>query len=96
MNSTILEAIRERKCVELRYSGFSRNVEAHAYGRDKDGDEILRCYQTAGGSVSGEREGWKLLKVRDIFSFHIQSSGFTPRSDYRKGDKSMRQIFVEL
>lgn len=96
MNSTIIDAIRERKCVELRYSGYSRNVEPHAYGRDKDGDEILLCYQAAGGSVSGERTGWKLLKVRDIFSFHSQSSGFTPRSDYRKGDKSMRQIFAEL
>lgn len=95
MNSTIIEAIRDRKSVELRYSGYSRNVEPHAYGRDKDGNEILRCYQTAGGSVSGERAGWKLLKVRDIFSLHVQSSVFTPRSDYRKGDKSMEHIFAE-
>ena len=96
MNNIIIEAIRERKCVELRYSGYSRNVEPHSYGRDKDGDEMLRCYQTAGGSVSGERAGWKLLKVRDIFSLHKLSNGFTSRPGYQKGDKAMSQIFAEL
>ena len=34
--------------------GHRRVVEPHAYGRDEDGDEIIRCYQVAGGSASGE------------------------------------------
>jgi hypothetical protein len=96
MNSTIIEAIKNKKILELRYSGYSRQVEPHAYGRDSDGDELLRCYQTAGGSVSGERAGWKLLKVGDIYSLHLLNSQFNPRPNYKKGDKSMERIFAEL
>jgi hypothetical protein len=57
MNSTIIESINQKQCLELRYHGYSRAVEPYAYGRDKEGDEILRCFQTAGGSISGERVG---------------------------------------
>ena len=96
MNPTIVEAINNRNSLELRYSGYSRQVEPHAYGRDKEGDEILRCFQTAGGSVSGERAGWKLLKVRDIYSLHAQKEQFNPRPEYRRGDKSMERIFAQL
>ena len=71
MNATITQAITEKSVLELRYHGYSRIVEPHAYGRDKDGEEILRCYQTSGGSESGEKAGWKLLKVREVFSLHL-------------------------
>lgn len=96
MNTTIIQAINSRATLELRYSGYSREVEPHAYGRDKDGDEVLRCYQTGGGSVSGERAGWKLLKVRDIYSLHAQKNQFNTRPEYRKDDKSMVHIFAQL
>lgn len=96
MNSTIVEAINQTRSLELRYHGYSRMVEPYAYGRDKDGDEILRCYQTAGGSVSGERVGWKLLKVRDVFSLDLLKEKFSPRPEYRKGDKAMEYIYAQL
>ncbi len=96
MNEAISEAIREKLMLELRYHGFSRIVEPHAYGRDKNGDEILRCYQVSGGSESGERIGWKLLKVRDAFSLFVTSASFAPRSDYRRNDKAMEYIFCQL
>lgn len=96
MNTTILEAIRYMKVLELRYHGYSRIVEPHAYGRDKDGDEILRCFQTGGGSESGERTGWKLLKVRDVFSLHQTYESFTPRQEYRRNDKAMAYVLGQL
>lgn len=95
MNS-ILQAIQQTKILELRYDGYFRIVEPHAYGRDKNGDEIIRCYQTAGGSASGESIGWKLLKVRDVFSLHITNTKFSTRSEYKKNDKAMIQIFAQL
>lgn len=52
MNQIVIQAIKERHILEFRYHGWSRMVEPHAYGRDKSGDEVLRCYQVAGGSVS--------------------------------------------
>lgn len=96
MNSIISQAIQQRKVLELRYHGYSRMVEPHAYGRDKDGDEILRCYQVSGGSESGERIGWKLLKVREVFSLHLTSDNFSVRSEYKRNDKAMAYIFEQL
>lgn len=96
MNSTVIQAIRDRKVLELRYHGYSRIVEPHAYGRDKDGDEILRCYQTSGGSESGERIGWKLLKVREVFSLHLTKDIFSIRPEYKRNDKAMGYIFEQL
>jgi len=96
MNSILLQAIQQTKVLELRYHGYSRIVEPHAYGRDKDGDEILRCYQTSGGSESGERVGWKLLKVRDAFSFHLADTTFSARPEYKRNDKAMNHVIAQL
>lgn len=97
MNSQIIDAIKNKKILELRYHGFNRVVEPHAYGRDKDGDEILRCFQIAGGSESGESTGWKLLKVRDIyFIVMLMDKDFTTRSGYKKNDSKMTIIFEQI
>ena len=96
MNAILSQAIQQTKVLELRYHGYSRIVEPHAYGRDKDGDEILRCYQTSGGSESGESVGWKLLKVREAFSFHLTDTSFSDRPEYKRNDKAMNHVFAQL
>jgi hypothetical protein len=96
VNRELCTAIENLQIVELRYSGYSRTVEPHAYGRDKSGDEILRCYQISGGSESGEREGWKLLKVREVYSLHPTKNKFMLRANYKKGDKTMEFIFCQV
>ena len=88
MKSELVGAIQDSKVVELRYHGYARTVEPHAYGRDTSGDEILRCFQTSGGSESGERTGWKLLKVAEVYSVHVQKTTFQARGGYRKNDKA--------
>lgn len=96
MNQNIQSAIHDRCMLELRYNGYSRTVEPHAYGRDRGGEEILRCFQVAGGSESGERTGWKLLKVADAYSVSQMHAQFSPRPEYKRGDKAMQYIFCEL
>jgi hypothetical protein len=96
MNQIISEAIQKKTILELRYHGFSRIVEPHTYDRDKSGDEILRCYQVSGGSESGERSGWKLLKVGEVYSLHITPGCFLPRPGYRRNDKAMEYVFCQL
>ena len=49
-----------------------------------------------GGSVSGARTGWKLLKLREITSLHMGDKGFTPRLVYKRNDKDMMAIFVQV
>jgi len=96
VNTSVTQAIQQRKVLELRYHSHSRIVEPHAYGRAKDGDEILRCYQTSGGSESGQRAGWKLLKVREVFSLHLTNNTFAARPEYKRNDKAMAYIFEQL
>jgi hypothetical protein len=96
MNPTICKAIEEKRVLELRYHGYSRIVEPHIYGEDKNGDEIVRCYQLAGGSESGERAGWKLLKIKDVFLIHLAETGFLPRLEYQRSDKVVRNVFCQI
>lgn len=96
MNQTICRAIQEQMVLDPRYHGYSRLVERHAYGRDKNRDEILRCYQVSGGSESGERMGWKLLKIEEMFSLSATSREFGARAEYRRNDKAMEYIFCQI
>jgi hypothetical protein len=96
MNQMICGAIREKRIVELRYHSYSRFVEPYAYGRGRDGEGLLRCYQLSGGSESGERIGWKLLKTAEIFALQLTDSHFISRPEYRRGDKAMEFIFCQL
>jgi hypothetical protein len=96
MNNIISQAILERRLLELRYSGYCRVVEPHAYGLSAEGDELLRCFQVSGGSESGESVGWKLLKVREVFSLCLQAHRFNTRANYRRGDKAISHIFEQF
>ncbi|SFN69237.1 hypothetical protein SAMN05216386_1648 [Nitrosospira briensis] len=96
MHSTLIQAITAQSVIELRYHGYSRIVEPHAYGRNNLGNDILRCYQTAGGSKSGEGAGWRILKTREILSLHVTEGCFTIRHDYQRNDKGMLNIFCQL
>jgi hypothetical protein len=96
MKQEIISAIAQQRLLELRYHGYSRIVEPYAYGRDKSGDEILLCYQISGGSESGERVGWKLLKVSEIYAIHMPIQKFQQRSEYKRNDKTMECIFCQL
>ena len=83
--------------MELRYHGYSRIVEPHAYGVDKRGSEKLRCYQIGGGSVSNDPIDWKLLNVAEAYSVHSTERQFSSaRPDYKRGDKAMQHIYAEL
>ena len=92
MNSFLCEAIRNHLELELRYNGYNRVVNPYACGLNKDGETLLRCFQVAGGSVSGERTGWKLLKVEEITSMHATVNTFEIRTEYSRGDKGIFSI----
>ena len=96
MNTEICAAINGRQLLELRYHGFSRLVEPYAYGRDKTGDALLRCFQVSGGSESGQSSGWKLLKVAEVFAIHKDKHSFSPRPEYRRADKAMVFTYCQL
>jgi hypothetical protein len=67
------------------------------HGVSRHGDELLRCYQVAGGSVGGGRRGWKLLRVEEIASFHATQTSFEPRTQsYNPEDPAMAEVFCRI
>jgi hypothetical protein len=58
---------------------------------------MLRAYQVAGGSESGEFVGWKLFCEDDMSAITETMDTFTgPRADYKRGDKALYRIIEEL
>lgn len=91
MSGTIDDAIRVRRVLELIYEPGSRKIEPHAYGRSADGHLLLRAYQIAGASASGEHEHWKLFRVGRIARLTGTDVHFDgPRPGYKRGDKAMK------
>lgn len=93
----ICNAIQSRHILHLVYDYGTRIVEPHAYGASKDGNDLLRAYQTGGASVSGERMGWKLFRMDEVSSLSDSGQTFAgQRSGYKRGDKAMETIYCQL
>lgn len=95
MNTLIINAIKERKVIEFNYEGENRIVEPHCYGLTTKGNEAIRAYQVDGFSSSGKM-GWKIYDLSKARNFNITDEIFDIRYDYKKGDKGMIRIFIEL
>jgi hypothetical protein len=98
MNQAIIAAIREKRLLRLVYEGGYRTVEPHAYGHNaKTGSDLLRAYQISGSSRSFAFVGWKLFRQDEIRLVEVLNDRFaSARPEYKRGDKSMDRIYVEL
>ncbi|RIK78949.1 hypothetical protein DCC62_06595 [candidate division KSB1 bacterium] len=97
MNAQICAAIRSRAIVELYYEGGKRRVEPHCHGISMAGKEVLRAFQTAGFSESGQPVGWKLFEVAKIISFSQTGATFlNNRQEYNPNDHGMRRIHCRV
>lgn len=98
MNNTIENAIRKRLRLTVNYAPGVRTIEPHAMGWSKDGNVLIRAYQTEGASASGEHEHWKLFRLDRMTSADTDGENFSgPRPEYKRGDKAMRGgIIAEL
>ena len=94
---TACQALRQGKRLELRYDGYSRCLEVHACGYTKQGHAILRGWQVSGGSASGERQGWKLMRLDEVSVAHVsRETSEAPRRGFKRGDPAMARIVCEV
>jgi hypothetical protein len=95
--SVASDALRQGKCLELRYDGFTRIVEVHTVGITTAGNEAMSVWQVRGGSVSNERQGWKRMRFDEAFSAHItDEKSEAPRQGYKRGDKGFSSISAQV
>ena len=90
---TPCQALAAGKLLEVIYDGYVRAVEVHAVGETKDGNAIMRVWQVRGGSNSGERQGWKLLRLDEARGGQmLDERSQAPRPGYRRNDAAMASI----
>ncbi len=91
------QALRQCKVLELRYDGYGRCLEVHACGYTKQGHAVLRGWQVSGGSKSGERQGWKLMRLDEASAAHLSDQASeAPRKGFKLGDPAMARIVCEV
>jgi hypothetical protein len=94
MDESIARAVREHRLLELGYGGYSRVVEPHAYGVDRRGEERVLCFPVSGGSTSGARAGWKLLRLRDAASVTPLRTDFLRRPEFDGHARGMAEVWA--
>ncbi len=96
MNEDIIAAIETKSLLEFTYDGESRIVEPHCYGLTTKGNEAIRAFQVDGYSSSGKM-GWKMYDLSKAEDINVLEDKFSSsRPGYRKRDKGMDEIFIEL
>jgi len=92
-----VDALKSARRLEIRYGGYTRVVEVHACGYTPNGYAVIRVWQVRGGSVSGERAGWKLLRLDETRGLQIlDEPSEAPRPQYRRGDRDMVRILGQV
>lgn len=96
MKTILINAINGRECLYVTYSGLPRVVQPAAVGISRAGNEVLRCYQTAGGHLTQGHE-WDLLVLSKITGLCATGERFQfAPPGYRRGDKDMTTIYAQL
>lgn len=96
MLQTIIAAIKSQQVLSLTYKGLHRVVEPHTVGKSLKGNDVLRCYQTAGAHTKDGHE-WDILTVAKIENLTPTGQNFVgTRPGYSRGDKGMSYIYAEL
>ncbi|HCQ12811.1 hypothetical protein [Flavobacterium sp.] len=95
MNHKIIEAIENQNIIEFYYEGELRVVEPHCYGVSKAGNDVLRAFQVDGYS-SSNKMWWRMYTESKMQQVKSIDQNFTPRNDYRRGDKDMVKIYIEI
>ncbi len=94
---TAKDALDRGRCLEVRYDGYARVVEVHACGYTQQGNAVMRVWQVRGGSASGERIGWKLLRLDEARALAVlEEQSRAPRPGYERGDKGMVRIVAQV
>ncbi|PYJ21355.1 MAG: hypothetical protein DME99_08020 [Verrucomicrobia bacterium] len=93
----IVSAICNRNVLEFLYNGKPRIVEPQTYGISTAGHPLLRGYQRAGGSGSGQAKGLRLFETAKISRLKRTGEQFTKaRPEHNPSDSAMKEVRATL
>jgi hypothetical protein len=78
----LIDAVRDRRVVELVYRGGTRVIHPHAVYRSSAGTLCLDALQVSGESRSGRLPGWRVLKLMQITDVRVLEATFAREPDY--------------
>ena len=81
----LIDAIRERRVVEIDYRGGARVIHPHAVYRSASGALCLDALQISGESRSGGLPGWRVFKLMQVTDLHVLDATFAREPDYEPG-----------
>jgi predicted DNA-binding transcriptional regulator YafY len=95
MLAILVAAIEGRRLVSIWYDPGVRVIEPHAVGYGPDGQVLLRAFQVAGASESGQPIHWKLFRLDRITDAKLNGRSFKkPRPQYRRDDPVMTRGII--
>ncbi len=91
MLASIQAAIENHRVLNVDYDPGWRVIEPHCLGRGRQGQLLLRAFQTSGASASGEHINWKLFRLDRMRAANDGGEGFSgPRPLYNANDSAMK------
>jgi predicted DNA-binding transcriptional regulator YafY len=95
MLQMLIAAIEGRRLVSIWYDPGVRVIEPHALGVGSDDQLLLRAFQVAGASASGQPSHWKLFRLDRIRDAKLNGGSFKkPRPEYRRDDRAMTRGII--
>jgi predicted DNA-binding transcriptional regulator YafY len=97
MNTTICQAIKEKRLIQFYYDGGTRVVEPHMVAENEAGHYSLSAWFVRGYSSSGG-QGWREYLLSGISSLAVLDEVFSgPRPGYNpSGGKKFPNVICRL
>ncbi len=90
MDDRICEAIRKGAVLSFDYRGRHCTAEPHVHGKDRDGKEVLRGWQTV---AAGETAGWRLYEVEQMSRLRATGGTFdAARREFDPYDATLAEV----
>jgi hypothetical protein len=96
-NTAICDAIQKKAVIQFNYEGKPRIVEPQCHGISTAGKEVIRGFQTGGGSRSRRSIAEKLFEVSKITELKETGDTFShPGPHYNPTDQAMIYVHCHL
>lgn len=97
ISKLLIDAIEQRRIIELMYDGFYHKVEPYIYGVYMHSSIAVMAYQIAEESKNAIVPAWKNFFIDKIESLKVMEQTFLPNQrDYNPHNQRFKKIFAKI